>query len=162
MPDMVEFPTQLVNDFCGRWVHDTTKLPNGKQVGFSCEHGFGHMVFNVVANKQINPDGQYQLNARRPIKPNSGFELNHKSLCLIRRICAKAIEQGKEWEAAAKSKNEEYVSNIGNRCEGGAIHSMGLMATTLETREADSAKRKELSHHFREEQKVCKKEDEGR
>jgi hypothetical protein len=159
MPDMTEFPTQLVHDFCGRWVHDSTKLDNGKQIGFSCVHGFGHMVFNVVANRQIDPKGEHPLNARRQVKPNSGFELNHDSMCRIRRICAAAKAQGEAWEQEAKENHEEYVTNVGNRCEGGAIHSMKLMAATLPKKSLNSQKRKDLANHFHEEQKVCAAED---
>jgi hypothetical protein len=156
MPDMTEFPTQLVYDFCGKWVHNNTVLANGKQIGFSCAHGFGHMVFNVVANRQINPDGQYPLSARRQVKANSGFELDHDSLCQIRRICSKAKEMGEEWEKDSK----EYVTNAGDRCDGGAIHSMKLMAATLPTREENSNYRKYLAHHFHEEMDICRKQDE--
>jgi hypothetical protein len=161
MPDMMEFPTQLVYDFCGKWVHDSTKLDNGKQIGFSCAHGFGHMVFNVVANRQIDPTGEHPLTARRQVKPNSGFELNHESLCRIQKICSKAKEQGEEWMHNAEMKNEEYVTNVGNRCEGGAIHSMKLMAATLPTDSLTAHKRKKLASHFHAEQKACQAEAEG-
>ncbi|KAG7374625.1 hypothetical protein IV203_013720 [Nitzschia inconspicua] len=159
MPDMMEFPTQLVHDFCGRWVHDSTVLENGKQIGFSCVHGFGHMVFNVVANRQIDPLREHPLNARRQVKPNSGFELNHESLCQIQKICAAAKEQGEAWEHDAEANKAEYVTNVGNRCEGGAIHSMKLMAATLPTKSLNAQKRKELARHFREEQEICASED---
>lgn len=156
MPDMMEFPTQLVYDFCGRWVHDTTVLDNGKQIGFSCEHGFGHMIFTLVANRQIDPTGKYPLNARRQVKPNSGFELNHESLCRVHRICSAAKEQGEAWQ---QDDNKEYVTNVGNRCDGGALHSMKLMAATLPTESENSHKRKELAAHFKKERSICAAEE---
>jgi hypothetical protein len=158
MPDMTEFPTKLVEDFCGKWLNDDTKLSNGKQIGFSCAHGFGHMVFNVVASKQIDPTGKYQLNARRQVKPNSGFELNHESFCRIEQICTKAIEQGSEWEQEAAQDDVVFVTDIGDRCQGGAIHSMKLMAATLPTRGENKEKRTQLAQLFNKEQEVCKAE----
>jgi hypothetical protein len=157
MPDMTEFPTQLVYDWCGKWVHEEFPLPSveGKKIGFACVHGFGHMVFYIAARRQIGAD-KYPLTARRQIKSMSGLELNHESLCLIRRICIKAEDMASDW----KDKGLEYSTDAGNRCTGGAIHSMKLMLEKVPNDpNANKARRKGVQKYFNKEQDECAKEE---
>lgn len=160
MPNMTEFPTQLMYDWCGRWVKEEHPIQAiGKRVGFSCVHGFGHMVFYLAARHQIDPENRYPINAKRQILPMSGFELNHLSICRIQQICVKAEKVSDEWQ----EKGEDYSTSAGNRCKGGAVHSMKLMltkATGDDAEEQNKENRKAIARHFNKEHSICEEEAE--
>lgn len=158
-PDMDEFPTQMVYDWCGRWVHTEHYMEAiGKRVGFACVHGFGHMAFYLAARAQLDPEKTHPLSARRQIRSMSGFVLNHDSVCRVRQICLKADDMVEGWTSADGSMN--LTTNTANRCKGGAVHSMKLMINKLRGEQKNKDQRNEASRFFYRHHAKCEEEEE--
>ncbi|KAG7337486.1 hypothetical protein IV203_030596 [Nitzschia inconspicua] len=126
MPDIVDYPVDLAQRFCGDFQHDNRKIVGvGKRIGYECYHGMGHAMFYLAALRQVSRMStgmsmeqfgvakQEMIMPQIQFRPNSGFELTQRSFCEIRRMCAEA-------------PGVEETLPGPETCWGGVVHSIRL------------------------------------
>jgi hypothetical protein len=128
MPDILEYPVDLAQRFCGDFQHDNRKIIGQtmeKRIGYECYHGMGHAMFYLAMLRQVSrmtTEASIQqfglpqqdiIMPQNQFRPNSGLELTQRSICEIKKLCADA--PGAEEALPGKVT-----------CWGGVIHSIRL------------------------------------
>lgn len=85
------FPTDLALEICTdllweRLDNQTMRVIPGLDLIRECRHGFGHVVFYELSNRQLGVSRE-RFTARRKFRTHAGFVLTDENTCEAVRIC---------------------------------------------------------------------------